>query len=301
MCGERAYGATDGPVALHAGVRRALPPVFAGAAAGALLYAGDVDEDASRRGGCVHDAEPLYGRAVLRLGVEAEKFVYVTNGQTLRRGQVSRGAAPKRRNRFGFFGQLVDAKGVHVILEAVSLLRAEGFTDFQVEINGDNIQFASPKRRAEFEAFFAEELKRPAAERNVVFNGSYHHDQMASRMGRIDWCIVPSVWWEIFCLVISEAWSFGRPVIASNVGGPAERITDGVDGLLFEMGDARALAETMRRACTEEGLWEHLAGGISAPSGRDVMVEGFLRVYRGGRCVWRWSRGVVVVYKSLVL
>ena len=160
-------------------------------------------------------------------------------------------------------------------------MRAEGFTDFRVEINGDNIQFASPKRREEFEAFFEEELKLPAAERNVVFNGSYHHDQMASRMARIDWCIVPSVWWEIFCLVISEAWSFGRPVIASNVGGPAERITDGVDGLLFEMGDARALAETMRRACTEEGLWERLVGGISAPPGREVMVEGFLRVYRG--------------------
>ena len=213
-------------------------------------------------------------------GLEAEKFAYVTNGQKLRRGEVSREVAPVRRNRFGFFGQLVDAKGVHVILEAVSLLRAEGFTDFWVEINGDNIQFASEKRREEFEAFFEEELKLPKAERNVVFNGSYHHDQMASRMGRIDWCIVPSVWWEIFCLVISEAWSFGRPVIASNVGGPAERISDGVDGLLFEMGDARALAETMRRACTEEGLWERLVGGISAPPGRDVMVEGFLRVYR---------------------
>ena len=45
--------------------------------------------------------------------------------------------------------------------------------------------------------------------------------------------------------------------------------------------DARALAETMRRACTEEGLWERLAGGISAPPGREVMVEGFLKVYRG--------------------
>jgi len=167
-----------------------------------------------------------------------------------------------------------------VILEAVALLRADGFTDFVVEINGDNIQFATPKRRDEIEAFMAEEEQRPRDERNVFLNGSYHHDQLASRMARVDWCIVPSVWWEIFCLVISEAWNYGRPVIASNAGGPAERITDDVDGLLFELGDARALAETMRRACTEDGLWDRLAAGIRPIPDRTHMVRQFLDVYR---------------------
>jgi glycosyltransferase involved in cell wall biosynthesis len=175
---------------------------------------------------------------------------------------------------------LVDAQGIRGLQEAVSILRAEGFKDFTVEINGDNIQFATVEGRAEIEDFLTAEAALPQAERNVVFNGSYHHDQLQARMSRIDWCIVPSVWWEIFCLVISEAWSFGRPVIASNVGGPAERISDGVDGLLFELGDARALAETMRRACTEKGLWDKLSAGITPPAGRDEMVEGFLAVYR---------------------
>ena len=104
-------------------------------------------------------------------------------------------------------------------------------------------------------------------------NGSYHVDQLASRMSRIDWCIVPSVWWEIFGLVISEAWMFGRPVIASNVGGMKERIRDGVDGLHFNVGDARSLAETMRRAATEDGLWEQLVDGITPPPSREEMTE----------------------------
>jgi len=212
-------------------------------------------------------------------GLPREKFHHVTNGQEMRRGRASTLPRRERRNRFGFFGQLIDAKGIHVILGAVALLRAEGFTDFVVELNGDNIQFATPKRRAEIETFLAEEAALPAAERNVIFNGSYHHDQLESRMSRIDWCVVPSIWWEIFCLVISEAWSFGRPVIASNVGGPAERVRHEVDGLLFELGDARALAETMLRACTEDGLWERLAGGINPPPTREVMVEGYLGVY----------------------
>jgi len=212
-------------------------------------------------------------------GLPREKFHHVTNGQEMRRGRMSAPPRRERRNRFGFFGQLIDAKGIHVILGAVALLRAEGFTDFVVELNGDNIQFATPKRRAEIEAFLAEEAALPAAERNVIFNGSYHHDQLESRMSRVDWCVVPSIWWEIFCLVISEAWSYGRPVIASNAGGPAERVRHEVDGLLFELGDARALAETMLRACTEDGLWERLAGGITAPPTREAMVEGYLGVY----------------------
>ena len=214
-------------------------------------------------------------------GLERAKFVHVTNGLLPRGVQLPVASAGKQRNHFGFFAQLVDAKGLHVLLQAVTLLRAGGFNDFVVEINGDNIQFATPARRKEIEDFLAAEEALPLAERNVIFNGSYHHDQLRGRMARVDWVVVPSVWWEIFCLVISEAWSFGRPVIASNVGGPAERISDGVDGLLFEMGDARALAETIRRACTEKGLWEGLAAGISPPASRADMVAGFLEVYAG--------------------
>ena len=212
-------------------------------------------------------------------GLDELKFVHVTNGLLPRATPLPAASKGERRNRFGFFAQLVDAKGLHVLLEAVTLLRAGGFTDFAVEINGDNIHFATPKRREEIEAFLAAEEKLPLAERNVVLNGSYHHDQLRARMARVDWVVVPSVWWEIFCLVISEAWSYGRPVIASNAGGPAERVSDGVDGLLFELGDARALADTMYRACTEEGLWETLAEGITPPPSRAEMVEGFLKVY----------------------
>ena len=212
-------------------------------------------------------------------GLDAGKIHHVTNGQP----DYSRGAPPTekraRRNRFGFFGQLVDNKGVWLLLQAVRQLRAEGFSDFTVEINGDNLRFASEARRAEIEGFLADEAALAFADRRVVFNGSYDVDQLARRMARIDWCIVPSVWWEIFGLVISEAWMFGRPVIAANVGGPAERITHEHDGLLFDVADARALAQAIRRAATEKGLWDRLAKGIHPPANQDVMVDAFLALY----------------------
>jgi glycosyltransferase involved in cell wall biosynthesis len=214
-----------------------------------------------------------------RWGLQPEKLHHVTNGQP----NYSRGMIPHedrdKRNRFGFFGQLVDNKGVWVIIQAVRQLRAEGFTDFVIEINGDNLKYASEARRTEIETFEAEEEGLPFDERIVFFNGSYHTDQIAQRMARVDWCIVPSTWWEIFGLVISEAWMFKRPIIASNVGGPAERIRHNVDGLLFDRADGRSLARTLQRAAGDVALWEELRGGIREPACSGVMRSGYLEVY----------------------
>jgi glycosyltransferase involved in cell wall biosynthesis len=162
----------------------------------------------------------------------------------------------------------------------VRQLRAEGFTDFVIEINGDNLRYATEPCRAEVESFFEEEEKLPFDRRLVVRNGPYQVDQLRQRMVRIDWCIVPSIWREVFALVISEAWMFRKPVICSNVGAMAERVTHEVDGLHFEMGSESGLAQTLRRAATEAGLWERLVGNVPQPPSRDEMVSGFRAVYR---------------------
>ncbi len=214
----------------------------------------------------------------VRWGIPRERIAHVTNGQQNHGGNLPPApAGPKRR--FGFFGQFVDVKGVWLILRAVQILRSEGVSGFTVDLNGDNLRYASAARREEIEAFLAEEALLPPDQRIVRNNGSYEVAQLRSRMARVDWCIVPSVWWEIFGLVISEAWMFGKPVICSNVGGPKERVIDGVSGLHFEMGDAQALALVMLRAMTEEGLWERLHAGLPVPPTRETMVDGYMQVY----------------------
>jgi len=213
----------------------------------------------------------------VRWGISREKIRHVTNGQR-RYGQPFP-FTPGPKTRFGFFGQFVDNKGVHIILRAVRHLRAEGFENFTIDLNGDNLRYASEAVRDEVEAFLTEEKALPPDKQIVVLNGSYHVDELASRMSRVDWCIVASTWWEIFGLVISESWMFGKPVICSNVGGPAERIKDDVNGLHFHMGDHRSLARAIQRACTEEGLWERLVDQLPTPPARDLMVETFEAIY----------------------
>jgi len=215
----------------------------------------------------------------VRWGLPADRLVHVPNGQLPPPGAGAVTEARKLRNRFGFFGQLVDAKGVWLLLQAVDLLRGEGFADFNVEINGDNLRYASDAHREEVARFIVAELERPPGERLVTFNGPYHRALIAERMARVDWCVVPSVWWENSPVVIAESWLFGRPVIAADVGGQAELVTHERDGLLFRFADARSLADTLRRAASDPALWRRLAAGIVAPPTRAAMVRDYCKLY----------------------
>jgi glycosyltransferase involved in cell wall biosynthesis len=57
--------------------------------------------------------------------------------------------------------------------------------------------------------------------------------------------IVPSEWYENAPLSILESFAFGKPVIGSRIGGIPEMIDDGVNGLLFESGNADDLTNKL--------------------------------------------------------
>ena len=81
-------------------------------------------------------------------------------------------------------------------------------------------------------------------------------------MAGVQWVVVPSIWWENAPLVIQEAFQHRRPVIASGIGGMAEMVKDGVNGLHVQPDDPIDLARVMRRAIEEAGLHKQLMQGI---------------------------------------
>jgi glycosyltransferase involved in cell wall biosynthesis len=101
-----------------------------------------------------------------------------------------------------------------------------------------------------------------AAQSNVTLVGRYEHAELAQLMAEIDWVVVPSIWWENSPLVIQEAFQYGRPVICSDIGGMAEKVTHGVNGLHFRVGNPASLAATILEAVSSPGLWEQLSGAI---------------------------------------
>ncbi len=209
-----------------------------------------------------------------------EDYAQSTAGGLLR---IATQDPPERpRNRFAFFGQLVDVKGLLVVFEALELYARTHEAPITFEINGANLAFATEAFRTRFDAFLAAaESLRPVVE--VRFNGGYAMEDLPVRMARTDWVLVPSTWWEIFGLVVSEAFMFGKPPIVSNLGGIGERVTHDVNGLQFNVGDARSLAQVLHRAATEAGLHARLsAASPGVPPVGDI-VEEHLDVYRAPR------------------
>ena len=92
--------------------------------------------------------------------------------------------------------------------------------------------------------------------------GAYDRDDIPELMAAVDWVVAPSIWWENAPLVIQEAFQHDRPVITSNIGGMAEKIEDGVNGLHFRVGSAEDLADRLIECLTDKTLWDRMHDGI---------------------------------------
>lgn len=205
-------------------------------------------------------------------GLPPERIEVVSNGLRTQASAALRSLpAGGRRNRFAFFGHLNPFKGALVLLEAARRLVEQGGGPIALALHGS----------AEFqtEAFKAELAKAQAGVPFAVARGRYGRDEVPALMAEADWVIVPSIWWENAPLVIQEAFHHGRPVICSDIGGMAEAVRDGVDGLWFRTGDAQHLADRMREA-TEPALWERLSAGVRPPRSMAESAEDHLGLYR---------------------
>ena len=79
-----------------------------------------------------------------------------------------------------------------------------------------------------------------------------------------------SEWEELFGWMIAEAMAYGKPIVATNVGGIPELVTDGVTGFLVARRHAVAAAERLNTLATDPELRRKLG-----EAGRKVVEEKF--------------------------
>ncbi|MCZ6596283.1 MAG: glycosyltransferase [Planctomycetota bacterium] len=169
---------------------------------------------------------------------------------------------PEGRIRFGFVGSLVWYKGGETMVRAMARLprrsrRGIG-RDAVLNVHGDFRPDTD-----EHHAHLARLAKESDAD-NVRFLGRFDNSRLSEVYAEIDVLIVPSIWYENSPITIHEAYLTGTPVIASGIGGMAEYVRDGVDGLHFEAGDEAGLAAAMARVLDEPGLLEELSRDLPA-------------------------------------
>ncbi|ARC39058.1 glycosyl transferase (plasmid) [Paracoccus yeei] len=196
-------------------------------------------------------------------GLPREKLVMIENG--LDGGPVAQARALPpggRRNRFAYFGQLNPFKGIKVLVEAVTRIPEKTWGDGILYIFGGNLEHQPEEFQAQVKELFR------LSGRRLRFMGSYKSADLPHLMREVDWTIVPSTWWENAPVVIQEAFHHRRPIIASDIGGMAEKVRDGVDGMHFRVSNPESLAEAMTRAMDPQ-VWDRLHAGIRPPTGAD--------------------------------
>ena len=179
--------------------------------------------------------------------------------------RVSDAAAPLR---VGYVGGIYPSKGVHVLIEAFGALRDVAAT---LAVHGHLDWFPE----------YAGKLRAAADGLAVEFPGPFAPADLDRVMGGFDVLCVPSLWYENLPLTIQEAYRNGLPVLATDLGGMAESVEEGVSGLTFPRADAAALAACVRRLAGDRALLARLAQGRPEVPSLETVVERLEALYGG--------------------
>ena len=174
---------------------------------------------------------------------------------------------PSPSLRVGYMGQITWHKGIHVLLEAA---RRMPDAPVIVRVYGDTAPF--PEYTARLRHLIAEDKRLQLA-------GLYDRQELSRILQELDVIVVPSLWYENSPNVILEALACRTPVIASNLGGMAELIQHGRNGLLFEAGNASDLAAQLGRLVEEPGLLDALRRGTGPVRSMDEEISELVGIY----------------------
>jgi glycosyltransferase involved in cell wall biosynthesis len=136
----------------------------------------------------------------------------------------------------------VPEKGQHILLGAISSLRAAG-RDVRLILVGDG------PSRASLEAVVAQDRIHSA----VTFTGSINQDQIREFYSSADAFVLAS-FAEGVPVVLMEAMAMEIPCITTWIAGIPELIHDGCQGLLVPPGNVAALAAAVARLMDEDPL-----------------------------------------------
>jgi glycosyltransferase involved in cell wall biosynthesis len=178
---------------------------------------------------------------------------------------------PVRRSgplRVAFLGRLHPTKGPDILVHAMRLLEGA-----PLEVHLFGIQ--QPGDEA-----YADRLRASAVgDPRIVFRPSVPQPQVLDVLGDFDVLAVPSQWLETGPLVVLEAFAARVPVIGSRLGGIAELVQDGVDGLLPPHDSVGQWARALGRLASDRALVLRLRGNVRPPRRMRAVADEMLSAY----------------------
>lgn len=135
------------------------------------------------------------------------------------------------KNKMLFVGRIQHQKGLHLLCNA---MREIGTQNISLDVYGnivDQKYFDDCKQSYSFN-----------------FKGTTNYFQLLALLKEYDFLVLPSVFTEMYSLIIKDAFYEKLPVIASSAKGNRDAITDGVNGFLFQYDNSKDLGKIIDKA-----------------------------------------------------
>lgn len=133
----------------------------------------------------------------------------------------------EKGNDFIYVGRLSEEKGIHLLVQAFKHL------PYNLKIIGDG-----PMREMIEKNIFEH--------KNISYLGSMSREDVFFELRSASALINPSICLETFGLTIIESFSNHCAVITTNIGGPSEIVTNGINGIHFKIGDVEDLKRQIK-------------------------------------------------------
>lgn len=137
--------------------------------------------------------------------------------------------------RILFLGNVIERKGLHTLLEAIS----HQLSAIRLDVVGS--RDSEPKYASQVQQYIAAHDLSPF----VFFHGPLDREPLVEKLRQAHVLVVPSSY-EGYGIVYLEGMCFGLPAIGTTAGAAGEIISDGVDGFLIAPGEADLLANRLR-------------------------------------------------------
>ena len=156
------------------------------------------------------------------------------------------------RGKLLYVGRLSPDKGIHVLLQAVQILRrSQPQKGFSLTIVGEGGESYARDLRSLVSEYQLENI--------VSFVGKVDREQIPALYREHDLLIFPSSWEEPFGIVILEAMASGVPVVGTSVGGAGEILRDQENSLVCRRDDPDDLAGKIALLLSDHEMADRIA------------------------------------------
>ena len=177
---------------------------------------------------------------LIKRGVDSRRIVVIPHGAYTLFKKYGKNRSKNEENCILFFGHITENKGVEYLMRAVPIISKE-IPDIKIIIAGKGDFSKYSKYIMDISKF-------------EIYNEYIQNERVPELFSRAKIVVLPYIAHRGHSGVLTVAFSFGKPVVVTNVGSLPELVKNGKEGLVVPPRDPKALADAIIKILEDDKL-----------------------------------------------